>query len=149
MALALLLGWVPFWRDLWPGLRPDLPLLVVLFLATRVPRVEAVAWGAGIGCLADVLAVQPFGSSGMVLASVAWLAGAVAERVNVGQLLGRILLVTSGTFAAELAIRLVEHLVHPESDAGFSVGLWSRWLSTLCLSLVLWRRGATPELAQA
>ncbi len=52
---------------------PDLWLVIVVYLALRCPGYRAVPWGVGVGLVRDAASIDPLGTHGFILGTVAFL----------------------------------------------------------------------------
>jgi rod shape-determining protein MreD len=144
LLLGLLLGPWALGR-----LGPDWPVLAVVVVAASRPREEATLLAALTGLLAGAFSGAPFATQAMVLAILAWLAGAATQRVFAGALPVRVAVLGGAVLAAELLGVLVGRLVAPAAAAGVEL-VPGRVLATALVGVVLWpspRPGREVEAA--
>ena len=83
IALALLIQSSFFGRLDILGVRPDLAMLVLLFIAFSSHPVESILYGFMIGFLQDVYSPEYLGYNSLTMAIMGFLLGVVSERVTV------------------------------------------------------------------
>jgi rod shape-determining protein MreD len=139
LVVVVLLQAVAFPGRITNGIRPDLPLVIVLGWASIKGWEQAVVAALVAGYVADVLSAAPFGVNTLRLAGLAWLVGIGSQQLErtspalpvlaagVGSLLGF-------TFEV-LSLQAAGRLVAWEHVLVFSV-LPSAALTAICMAIV-------------
>jgi len=83
IALALLVQSTVLGRVAMYGVRPDLAMLVLLYLTSTVEPVEIILYGFFIGFLQDVYSPEYLGYNALTMSLVGYALGFIKERITV------------------------------------------------------------------
>lgn len=78
--LSLALPGTVFYFFSWGGIKPDLVMLLVIYIALHMRRYPAVLWGLGLGLLEDLYFGRYLGMYGFTLTVVAYLTQRILDR---------------------------------------------------------------------
>ncbi|MCE5250855.1 rod shape-determining protein MreD [bacterium] len=138
IALALLVQSTVIGRFTIFGVRPDLAMLVLLYLASTSESFEITLYGFLIGFLQDVYSPEYLGYNSLVMSLVGFALGFIRERITVERGAVRLFM----TLLACLAHDLLYLTFYSHLDLSMMLSLFLRWsiagaLFTSVLSVVL------------
>ncbi len=134
--LSLALPGTVFYFWSWAGIKPDLVMLLVIYIALHMRRRPAVLWGLSLGLLEDLYLGRYLGMYGFTMMAVAFLTQRISERWSRDNFFLTIVLVFFMTMAGQLMIGF------------FGVGAGLRWsledISRLAVGVALYNALLVP-----
>lgn len=122
IALALLVQSTFLGRFDIYGVRPDLAMLVLLFIANTSGMVETILFGFFIGFLQDVYTPEFLGSNSLTMSLVGFFLGFVRERVTVEKVSVRFVVILLACIVHDMCYLFI----YTQFDLSFMAGLFFR-----------------------
>lgn len=116
--LSLILPGTLFYFWSWGGIKPDLIMLFVIYMALHHRTVPGALWGLGAGIIADFYFGRHLGMYSLTLTAVALLSSWLSQRWYRDNFLLITLLVFCVTFAGEGFIALLNIIAGAKWSAG-------------------------------